>query len=662
MDRTAASQANGVTEQARSDPNQSTGSRLDWVFGLVLAIVILITYLPAWNGAPIWDDNAHITSLELGSLEGLSRIWTQPGATQQYYPLVHTIFWVEHQVWGDSPLGYHLINILLLWVSALLLLKILRLLEIPGAWLAAAIFALHPVQVESVAWISELKNMLSGLFYLGSAFVYLRFDRERKPGLYIAALVLFVCGLLSKTVIATLPGALLVVLWWKRGRLLLKLDVLPLVPFFIVGAATSLFTAWIERNLVGASGAEYQFSLIERVLIAGRVVWFYLGKLIWPLDLIFIYPRWPISQGIWWQYLFPVSLLLLLGVLAWLSRRWRAPLAGLLFFIGTLFPVLGFLNVYPFRYSLVADHFQYLACLGIIVPVSAGIAQLLEGLRGRQRPVGYAFCVVLIVSFSLLSAAQSRMYTDAETVWKTTIRRNPNAWMAHNNLGALLLQQGEPDQAIDHFRNAIEIKPNEASAHMNLGDALLLKKDLDQAIAEYQKALEIKPRESRAHYNLANALLGLGQIDEAVAQYQEALTINPNNADAHNNLGVVYFQKGHFDEAIAHYQKALEINPQDVRARGNLAWAFATSPQSSIRKALAVKLAEQANQLSGGASPAVLRVLAAAYAQNGQFSDAVETAGRALQLAMTQDNAALTDSLRSEIELYQSGLPYRLTK
>jgi protein O-mannosyl-transferase len=662
MNRTAASQANGVTEWARSDSNESTASRRDWLFALGLAGVILITYLPAWNGAPIWDDNAHITSPELRSLEGLSKIWTQPTATHQYYPLVHTIFWIEYRLWGDSPFGYHLINILLLCASALLLLKILRRLEIPGAWLATAIFALHPVQVESVAWISELKNMLSGLFYFASAFVYLRFDRERKPGLYIAALLLFVCGLLCKTVIATLPGALLVVLWWKRGRLTLKTDVLPLVPFFIVGAATSLFTAWIERNLVGASGAEYQFSLIERVLIAGRVVWFYLGKLVWPLDLIFSYPRWPVSQGVWWQYLFPVSLLFLLGILAWLSRRWRAPLAGLLFFIGTLFPVLGFFNVYPFRYSLVADHFQYLACLGIIVPVSAGIARLLRRLHPRQRPIGYAFCVVLVVSFSLLSAAQSRMYTDAETVWKTTISRNPTAWMAHNNLGALLLEQGRLDEAIDHFRNAIEIKPDEASAHTNLGNALLLKKDLDQAVAEYQKALEFAPRDSGAHYNLANALLALGQTDEAVTEYQEALTINPNNADAHNNLGAVLFQKGEFDEAIAHYQKVLEINPQDVRARGNLAWAFATSPQNSIRKALAVKLAEQANQLSGGASPAVLRVLAAAYAQNGQFSDAVETAGRALQLAMTQDKAALTDSLRSEIELYQSGLPCRLNQ
>ncbi|MBV9272976.1 MAG: tetratricopeptide repeat protein [Verrucomicrobia bacterium] len=662
MDRSAASQANDVTEQTRSDTDKSTASQYDWVFGLLLAIVILITYLPAWNGAPIWDDNAHITSPELRSLEGLSRIWAHPGATQQYYPLAHTIFWIEHRLWGDSPLGYHLINLLLLWISTLLLLQILRRLQIPGAWLAAAIFALHPMQVESVAWISELKNTLSGVFYFGSVFVYLRFDRERKPQLYIAALLLFVCGLLSKTVIATLPGALLVVLWWKRGRLLLKPDILPVVPFFIIGAAASLFTAWIERNLVGANGADYSFSFIERLLIAGRVIWFYLGKLIWPLDLLFIYPRWQISQSIWWQYLFPVSLLLFLGVLCWLSRRWRAPLAGFLFFVGTLFPVLGFLNVYPFRYSLVADHFQYLACLGIIVPASAGIAQIVQNLHRRHRLFGYAFCAVLIFSFSVLSAAQSRMYTDAETVWNTTISRNPTAWMAHNNLGALLLQQGQLDQAINHFRSAIDIKPDEASAYMNLGDALLLKREWNEAIEEYQKALELKPELSGAHYNLANALLGLGQIDDAIAQYQEALRINPNNADAHNNLGAVLFQKGQFDEAIAHYQKALEINPQDVRARGNIAWAFATSPQPPVRKAIAVKLAEQANQLSGGANPGVLRVLAAAYAQNGQFPDAAETAGRALQLAMARDNSVLADSLRSEIELYQTGLPYRLTR
>jgi tetratricopeptide (TPR) repeat protein len=637
-------------------------ARSDWLWALCLVVAIILTYLPALTGTPIWDDDAHITRPELRSLDGLAKIWTQPGSTQQYYPLVHTVFWVEHQLWGDNPLGYHLVNALLHCVSALLLVRILRRLEISGAWLAAVIFALHPVQVESVAWISELKNTLSGLFYFSAALVYLKFDRTRKLGPYITALVLFSLGLLSKTVIATLPAALLVILWWKRGKLSFKRDALPLTPFFIIGASAAMFTAWIERTLIGAEGSAYNFSLVERGLIAGRVVWFYLGKLLWPLDLIFIYPRWQISQAVWWQYLFPATLVVLVAILVYLSRRNRGPLAGLLFFIGTLFPVLGFLNVYPFRYSLVADHFQYLACLGIIVPVSAGIAVAAERWRFWPRPAGYIVGLGILAGMTLLSWRQSGMYTDVENVWQTTITKNPTAWIAHNNLGAVLLQKGQPDDAIAHFRRAIEIKPDEASAHSNLGNALLQEGTLDEAIAQYQKALELKPGEAGVHYNLANALLAERHVEEAIAHYQAALAINPNYADVHNNLGAILLQQGELDEAIFHYEKALELNPQDVRARGNLAWALATSPQTPIRKALAVKLAEQANELSGGANPMVLHILAAAYAQYGQFSEAVETAEQALHLASAQNNYVLIDSLRTEIELYQSGQPYRYSR
>jgi protein O-mannosyl-transferase len=631
--------------------------RQDWVFASLLLIFAAIAYLPALNGTPIWDDDAHITRPELRSWDGLAKIWTQPGSTQQYYPFVHTVFWLEHQLWGDAPLGYHLVNLLLHCFSALLLLKILRRLEIPGAWLAAAIFALHPVQVESVAWISELKNALSGVFYFSSGLVYLEFDRTRKRGPYLTALALFLLGLLSKTVIATFPAALLVIFWWKRGKLSFKRDALPLLPFFILGITAASFTAWVERSLIGAEGSDYNFSLIERGLIAGRVVWFYLGKLFWPLDLIFIYPRWQVSQSVWWQYLFPVAVALTLATLFWVSRWRRAPLAGMLFFIGTLVPVLGFLNVYPFRYSLVADHFQYLALLGIVVPVSAGITLLLEHLRSWQRWTGYMLCAFLLVAFTLRSHFRSGIYQDVETLWQTTISENPTAWMAHNNLGAYLLKKGQLDDALDHFTKAIEIKPDEASAWVNLGSALLQKGNLDEAIAKYQKALELKPAQAGIHYNLANALLARGEIDQAIAEYEATLAINPNHTDAQNNLGAVLFQQGKLEQAIAHYQKALEVNPQDVRAEANLAWALATTPQPAIRRTISLKLAEDANQATGAANPRVLRILAAAYAQNGEFSEAVEAGQHALQLATEQNNVGLADSIRGELGLYRDGQP-----
>jgi protein O-mannosyl-transferase len=631
--------------------------RQDWVFAVFLLILSAIAYFPALNGTPIWDDDAHITRPELQSWDGLAKIWTQPGSTQQYYPFVHSVFWVEHNLWGDAPIGYHLVNLFLHCISAFLLLRILRRLEIPGSWLAAAIFALHPVQVESVAWISELKNTLSGVFYLSSGLIYLEYDRTRKAGPYVAAVALFLLGLLSKTVIATLPAALLVIFWWKRGKLSFKRDALPLLPVFILGIAAASFTAWVERTLIGAEGSAYDFSFVERVLIAGRVVWFYLGKLFWPLELIFIYPRWQMSQSIWWQYLFPVTLAVTLAILVWFSRRRRAPLAGMLFFIGTLVPVLGFLNVYPFRYSLVADHFQYLALLGVLVPVSAGIALLLKHLRSWQRSIGYTLCVLLLIALALLTHFQSGIYRDIETLWLTTIRKNPTAWMAHNNLGAFFLKKGQLDDAIGHFTQAIEIKPDEASVLDNLGSALLQKGNLDEAIVLYQKALELKPTQASIHYNLANALLARGEVDHAVAEYEATLAINPNHTDAQNNLGAVLFQQGNLEQAIDHYQKALEINSKDIRAEANLAWALATSPQSALRKTLSVKLAADANQATGGINPRILRILAAAYAQNGDFSEAVEIGQRAMKLATEQNNFKLADTLRSELDLYQNNQP-----
>ena len=333
-------------------PDQSAAKRSEeflfssrlpgWAWSVLLIVATLLVYQPAWNGKPIWDDAAHLTYPHLRSLHGLFRIWTEPGVNQQYYPMVSTAFWAEHKLWGDSTFGYHIVNILLHAVSALLLLRILRVLEVPAAGLAAAIFALHPVQVETVAWISELKNTLSAVCYFGAALLYLRFDRTRNKSAYTIALALFVAGLMTKSVIATLPAALLVVLWRQRGKLSWKSDAAPLIPFFAVALTAGYFTSWVEQEYVGAHGSGYHFSIVERCLIAGRALWFYLGKIFWPADLIFSYPRWKISQTVWWQYLFPIAAAISLGAL-WMLRRWkRGPLAAALFFVGTLFPASGF--------------------------------------------------------------------------------------------------------------------------------------------------------------------------------------------------------------------------------------------------------------------------------------------------------------------------------
>ncbi len=551
-----------------------------WIFGLIFCASVA-AYWPALDGTPLWDDSAHITPPDLQSLDGLRRIWLDRVATQQYYPLLHTAFWIEHRLWGDAVAGYHLTNILLHALAACLVVVILRTLHRPGAPLAGVLFALHPVCVEAVAWISEQKSTLSAVFYLSSALIYLRFDQDRRRRLYFLALTLFILALLSKTVTATLPAALLIVLWWRKGRLHWKRDVLPLAPWILVGAAAGFFTAWVERTDIGAHGADFNLSLLERSLIAGRALWFYLGKLLWPANLTFIYPRWDINAGAAWQYLFPAGFLAVLVAFALLARRGtRGPLTALLYFSLTLFPVLGFLNVYPFVYSFVADHFQYLAGLAVIVPAAAAVTLLTNRIQGAPR-------AILPVSLSLILAVltwrQSGMYRDPETLYRETILRNPSCWMAHNNLGNELAHlPGRSQEAIEEYEAAVRIKPDYAEAHYNLGN-VLAHDDPQAAGSHYQAAIRAKPDFAEAHANLATVLARLpGRLPDAIAEYKAAIRFQPADAATHFNLANALSQNPDgLPEAIAEYRKALELNPEFLEAHYNLGLALAKIPGHS---------------------------------------------------------------------------------
>src|ERR1700736_1332148 len=549
--------------------NRRTSSQGVWLFALALVALTALAYFPAWNGKPIWDDNAHITQPEFRSWHGLVEIWTRLGATQQYYPLVHSIFWIEQKLWGDSVLGYHLVNILLHALGAVVLLQILLRLKVPGAWLAAGLFALHPFQVESVAWISEIKNTLSGLFFFCSILAYLHFDQNRSRVAYFGSLALFLLGLMCKTVIAPLPAIILVVLWWRRGRLRLRDDVVPLLPFFGLGIGAGLFTVWVERTFVGAQGSAFTLSILQRCLIAARDFWFYLFKLLWPAKLTFIYPRWQISAEVWWQYLFPAALILLLLILWKLRRRWRGPLVASLVFLAMLFPALGFINVYPFIYSFVADHFQYLACIGPLTLLGAGITIAVDSFTPRpaiSRPVVYA---LLLLTLGTLTWRQSRQYTDVETLWQTTIARDPNCWMAHSNLGLFLSERGDVDAAITHFEKVLQLRPTEPGGYSNLGNALLQKGSIDEAMAQFQTALLISPKDPDVQNNVGGALLHQGRIDEAIEYFNKALEQRPTHASARNNLGDALVRKGDPDGAIREYAKTLKLRFDDAETHYN---------------------------------------------------------------------------------------------
>src|SRR5881398_1120180 len=290
-------------------------TKRDWFFCLILAVVTILAYQPAWQGGLLWDDDNCTTPPELRSLDGLWRIWFQPRATAQYYPLVFSSYWLQQRLWGDSTTGYHLVNLLLHIGCVVLALKILRLLRIPGAELATIVFALHPVNVETVAWIAERKNTLSGLFGLAATLWYLKFDEGRSRPSYALAVGLFLLGLLSKTAIVTLPLALLVIFWWKRGAISWRRDVVPLIPFFFLSAAAGLMTWWVEYSNMGYKARTLDFSLVDRCLIAGRAFWFQLGKVLWPSNLMFVYSRWEINAAVAWQYLFPLAVLGLLAIL-----------------------------------------------------------------------------------------------------------------------------------------------------------------------------------------------------------------------------------------------------------------------------------------------------------------------------------------------------------
>src|SRR5713101_8561788 len=406
----------------------------DWVFGAALVAATALVYQPAWHGKPLLDDASRfMITPEQQSWNGLSRLWIQPRTTWQYHPLVDTMYWVEGKLWGQEVFGYHLVTIALHVASALLLVKILRKLQIPGAWLATAIFALHPVLVESIAWMVELKNTLSGLFFFAAILAYLNFDQTRRLRTYPLVGLLFTLGILAKAIVATVPAVVLILIWWKRGRVDWQRDVKPLLPFVLLAIAAGLLTAWIERAFSGAEGEEFQLSVLDRFLIAGRAFWFYIGKLLFPNDLSLIYPRWKIDSSIWWQYLFPAAALGLLWS-AWNQRKgWRWFFAATLFFAVAVVPLLGFFNVSFFRLSFVADHFAYLPSLAVIVPAAAGASWLVEH-YDRWRLPFYSLSAALLSTLAVLSWMQSHMYRDVETCHRMVVLRNPNSWTAHQNV------------------------------------------------------------------------------------------------------------------------------------------------------------------------------------------------------------------------------------
>jgi len=628
----------GKPQQVVAAPPPAKG--FQWPAGWICALIFVVTllaYLPALNGGFIWDDAGHVTRPDLQSFTGLGRIWFEIGATQQYYPLLHSAFWLEHQLWGDSALGYHLLNVLLHATAACLSGLLLRRLAVPGAWLTALLFALHPVCVESVAWIAEQKNTLSTVLYLAAALAYLRFDHQRCSKWYALATGLFLLALLTKTVTATLPAALLVIFWWQRGRLDWRRDVLPLLPWFALGAVSGLLTAQFERELIGAQGADFALSAVQRGLLAGRVFWFYLGKLVWPFDLIFIYPRWTVDASEAWQWVYPLGAIILLAGLIWWRRRQRGPLAAGLLFAGTLFPVLGFVNVYPFIFSFVADHFQYLASMAILALIAAGLMKLSVRL---PRWGSLAVTVALLGTLGGLTRLQSGMYRDVFTLYQTTLERNPACWMAHNNLAMALTNAGRVAEAIPHLEAALKLRPGFAEAESNLGDDLTKLGRPREAMPHFMGALRLQPGFAQAHNNFGGALMADNRLPESLVQFELAVKFQPDFAEAEHNVGLALAKLDRTTEAIPHFERAVQFKPGYAEAE--LSWAIALMLTERFPEAVphfekAIALSPDATEPRNTYGRALVRA--------GRFDEAIVQYENALRLnpddADTHMNLAL---------------------
>jgi tetratricopeptide (TPR) repeat protein len=583
--------------------------------------------------------------------------------------------------------------------------------------------------VETVAWISEQKSILSLFFFLLALLAWIEFVDEKPKRLwrwYFLTLLFFALALFSKTTACTLPAALILILWLRRKRIDWQ-RLAQIIPFLTLGVGMGLVTVWWEGLYQGPEGKLLSLGLMERILVASRAIWFYGGKLFWPANLTFSYPLWKINTADPFAYVW-LAAIACLCLAMFFGRRFvgRNFAVGVIFFSAILSPLLGFVMCYTFHYSFVADHYQYAACIGLIALSAAGIIKA----TGKKLSLMVACCGALLFTLGWLTWQQSKTYTDLETLWCTTLKRNPDSLLANNNFGVMLIDRGQFDDAITHFHKVLDIQPDDPDGHDNFGNALSKKGDVDGAILHYREALKSAPYRADVHFNFGNACVQNGQPDEALAHFQKACELKPDYVEAYNNAGSVLLKSGRLDDAIACWRKALginpnlalphnnigyalcrygrldeglselqkaveiqsdciearnnmavallktgrtdeaifqllkvlEIQPRDTSALKNLAsvaWMLATSPDASRRDGRkAVELALRANQMSAGENVTVLQTLAAAYAETGDFSDAVATTQHALQIAPSQNDAS-REELQTQLKLYQAGSPFR---
>ena len=599
---------------------------------VIIAAGCFIAYTPAIKGDFIWDDDIYVAKNPLlPASDGLWRIWFSADAPSQYFPLTYTTFWFEYRLWGLNPIPYHVANIAIHIISSLLLWLILRRLLVPASFVAAFVFALHPVNVESVAWITERKNVLMLFFSLLSVFFWTEFamrsqSRRKAVLFYVFSLLSFVFALFSKTTACVLP-VILILLLWLKGLPLSSRRFLQIAPYFILAFAMGLLTIWWERHHQRMEMIALGIGPLQYLLIASRAVWFYAAKIFLPVNLCFSYPRWKIDPSEPIQYIWPIACLSAVFVLwHWRKHLGRGPIVSILIYLAALFPMLGFFDLYTFLYTFVADHYQYMASIALItLAVSAG-SQLINRLGSPASKFAPVLAVVLLLTCGTLTWRQSRVYTNLETLWRDTLSKNPDSWLAHNNLSHVLVTENKLDEAQIHLQRSIELAQTAPSIHRyGLADA---------------------------HYNLALVFRAQQKYDEAIEQLRSVLDIRPNDREANFDLLDILESQSRLDEAFTHYSQLVKIYPDDAVLYYR--FGIVCLKKGDFRKA--VELAQFAAQKTNRKNPVILNLLAKAYAAENQYEQAVATAEEALQLAADANESRLADTIRVELESYKKKL------
>lgn len=537
---------------------------------LVLTGLTFLSFSPVLQSGFLWDDDAITENPLLKSPEGLYKIWFSPSVMTKeahYWPLAYTAFWFQSRLWALHPLGYHLVNLLFHILNTLLIGSIFFRIDKKSAYFAALLFAVHPVHVEAVAWIIELKDVLSVTFYLAAFLLFMKFYEEKKNPLYIFSLLAFAAALFTKSMTVTFPAALLLWMLAMKKNISLR-NILLLSPFVVL----AFVIVWGDvRFAQGREIISFDFSFWERLRIASHAVFFYIGKLFIPVNLVTFYPRFTWEANSYLSY-FPALLLVIIPASLFLLRRYsRAPFFLVLYYLITLSPILGFLNFYFMTFSFVADRYQYLASAGLLFLFSLGTRRLFHLITKDKRSAFLVFQILVITFLSIMTFYQAALYKNNESLFKHNVEINPGAWAAHNNLGVEFQKQGKFNEAIQHYKDAVELNPQFMDAHNNLGILLAQDGKLEGALDHFQIALSIKPHDSRTHINIGIVYSIKTDYEKAILHLERSLAEDPSSVNATFNLAMVYINKGEPDKARYYLQKTLEIDPLHKGANAKLA-------------------------------------------------------------------------------------------